>query len=478
MRKRAIENTTFIAKQTLGDAHLSVSDIRDKMQNGDNSIIKKIIYLSSNLRGSSQYWAQKAKELRSLVQYNINEGCGLPSYSCTGSCAEFYCKLLRRLLTNYIKSTKGIEIDLNEKSKLFEAIQENGHLVGHYFDLRTQSYFNHVMGPVFNVNCYWYRQEFAKSRGMIHWHGLCWRKDREPHNVMSKALEDELSDSECADKLAEWASSELGMSASNPAGNDDDGNPRKDLWPPPEGTAPAPPEEKHPLVKLLMDTSSSQDSLLEDYLLLANRINIYWCSDYCLRQRGPIKEKTCRMEFGTLSLPAKELRNKPAIVRDKNKSMRLEMPRDHPRLIQNSRLHTQGWRANGDISIIFSKSDPANPSSDEILATEKYITVYACKGNQPTGAIADLFQDMVNCADESSGATAKSLCSKLLIGTVKRDVSSVETSNALSDLPLYRSSHTFQYVSLTDFRALDLSKPKSTVIKNKMYHLRQISEQR
>ena len=76
MRKRAIENSTFIVKQKLGDAHLSVSDIRETMQNGDNSIIKKIMYRSSNLRGSSQYWAQKAKELRSIVQYNINEGCG------------------------------------------------------------------------------------------------------------------------------------------------------------------------------------------------------------------------------------------------------------------------------------------------------------------------------------------------------------------------------------------------------------------
>ena len=116
------------------------------------------------------------------------------------------------------------------------------------------------------------------------------------------------------------------------------------------------------------------------------------------------------MEFGTLSSPGKELRNTPAIVRDKNNSMPLEMPRDHPMLVQNSRLHTQGWRANGDISIIVSKSDPANPSIDEILAVEKYVTGYACKGNQPTGDIADLFQDMVNCADESSGATAKSLC--------------------------------------------------------------------
>lgn len=48
--------------------------------------------------------------------------------------------------------------------------------------------------------------------------------------------------------------------------------------------------------------------------------------------------------------------------------MRLEIPRDHPMLVQNSRLHTQGWRANGDISIIVSKRDHANPSIDEIPA--------------------------------------------------------------------------------------------------------------
>ena len=59
------------------------------------------------------------------------------------------------------------------------------------------------------------------------------------------------------------------MSASHPAGKGEDANPRKDLWPPPEGT-----EETNPLGKLLMDTSSSQDSLLEDYLL-TNRINIH-----------------------------------------------------------------------------------------------------------------------------------------------------------------------------------------------------------
>jgi hypothetical protein len=88
--------------QKLGDAHISVSDIKKKLQDGDNSMAKKIIYLSSNVRGTAQYWAQKAKELRSLVQFNINEGNGLPSYFCTGSCAEFYFKPLRRILSQYI----------------------------------------------------------------------------------------------------------------------------------------------------------------------------------------------------------------------------------------------------------------------------------------------------------------------------------------------------------------------------------------
>ena len=227
----------------------------------------------------------------------------------------------------------------------------------------------------------------------------------------------------------------------------------------------APPEENNPLVKLLMDASDNQYSLLEDYLHLTNRINIHRCSDYCLRQRKTGEEKYCRMECGSLSSPGKQLRSDPAIVRDTNSSLRLEMPRDNPLLVQHSRYHSQGHRANGDISVILSKSDPNNPSVDAILATEKYVTGYVYKGNQPTGAVIDLFNDMINCADDSTGATAKSICSKLLIRTVKRDVSSVEASFELSGLTLHRSSHTFQSASFSESRILDNSKGKSTLTK-------------
>jgi hypothetical protein len=90
----------------------------------------------------------------------------------------------------------------------------------------------------------------------------------------------------------------------------------------------------------------------------------------------------------------KVVRSSPALVKDRNGSLRLEMERDHPVLVQHSRIHTQGWRTNGDVSLILSKGE--SPSVDDILATEKYITGYACKGNETTGSLFDLFSDMMN----------------------------------------------------------------------------------
>ena len=60
--------------------------------------------------------------------------------------------------------------------------------------------------------------------------------------------------------------------------------------------------------------------------------------------------KQCRMEFGTSVNPGKPLRDWPDLVRDRTGCLRLEMERDHPALVQHSQIHTQAWRANGDIS--------------------------------------------------------------------------------------------------------------------------------
>ncbi|XP_070537019.1 uncharacterized protein [Ptychodera flava] len=97
MRKRTLEHSTFIVRQHLGDPHLSIEELRRMTEEQHRSTGNKILYFGACLRGSSQYWAQRSQELRSFIQFQINECKGLPSFFTTGSCAEFYFKPLRRL---------------------------------------------------------------------------------------------------------------------------------------------------------------------------------------------------------------------------------------------------------------------------------------------------------------------------------------------------------------------------------------------
>ena len=145
------------------------------------------------------------------------------------------------------------------------------------------------------------------------------------------------------------------------------------------------------------------------------------------------------MEFGSKFFPGKKLRNDPEIVGDHNGAHRLEMPRDHPRVVYHSRYQIQSWRANWDVSLILSNYPPANPSSDDIIAIIDYVCGYACKDSEPTGATADLFKDMVNAVDATNAdqVTGKSMCAKILIKTVgKRDISGPEASFEMRGLAL------------------------------------------
>ena len=130
-------------------------------------------------------------------------------------------------------------------------------MVVSYFDLRTQSYYEKVLKPVFGVSDYWYRYEFAKSRGQIDWHQLSWRDDRQPHQLLHEACEEE----EYAARLSEWGDENFAITASHPAGSDKEGQPRKDLWPPPEGSADPISDERDPLVKMLLEIAATQNAI-------------------------------------------------------------------------------------------------------------------------------------------------------------------------------------------------------------------------
>ena len=48
MRKKALENCKFVVNQKLGDKHLSISELTNKLNDGDNSIAKKVLYISEH----------------------------------------------------------------------------------------------------------------------------------------------------------------------------------------------------------------------------------------------------------------------------------------------------------------------------------------------------------------------------------------------------------------------------------------------
>jgi len=96
MRKRALEQSRYFVDQQLGDPHLTVADLQERLARSDSSFINKLLYFGANLRGTAQYWHQRQRELRALVEFMVNETKGLPSFFMTGSCAEFYFPPLRR----------------------------------------------------------------------------------------------------------------------------------------------------------------------------------------------------------------------------------------------------------------------------------------------------------------------------------------------------------------------------------------------
>ena len=171
-------------------------------------------------------------------------------------------------MEQYILQSTGEEVNLADDSNArFKAVQENTHVVVSYFDLRTQAYHEKVLKPVFVVSDYWYHYEFAKSRGQIHRHQLSWRDDRQPHQPLHKAREDNCSETEYEARLSQWADENFAMTALHPADSNEEGQPRKDLWPPPEGTDDPISTNRDPLVKMLMEIAASQDAILEDHLL-------------------------------------------------------------------------------------------------------------------------------------------------------------------------------------------------------------------
>ena len=100
------------------------------------------------------------------------------------------------------------------------------------------------------------------------------------------------------------------------------------------------------------------------------------------------RRKVCRCGAGVKVTPDKydtpgfPLRTEPQLVRDLQGFDRLDLPRNHRRIVASSRWLLQGWKANCDIQVLLYQCDPLHPNPDEIAQVTDYIVAYTCKGNE------------------------------------------------------------------------------------------------
>ena len=169
----------FLVSQQLTDSHISIGELQDRFNNDDHSIPRKIIRMGANLVNSDPYWNKCKRELDAFTFYRRHVKKDLPCYFQSASIAEFHWIGLKLLLAKYLSAidSKGESVEtylkkMNDMHFNRQIVLQNLHIVTLYFQARTINFYNTVGVELFNADDYWFRFEFAKSRGQIHSHGV------------------------------------------------------------------------------------------------------------------------------------------------------------------------------------------------------------------------------------------------------------------------------------------------------------------
>jgi len=100
------------------------------------------------------------------------------------------------------------------------------------------------------------------------------------------------------------------------------------------------------------------------------------------------KRHTCRNSFGVertpgaCDTPGMVHKSVPEIKHDLQGFVRLDMRRNHSRILQGSTYLMCGWRGNCDIQYLIYNGDPDNIDPADISRITNYVVSYSCKGNE------------------------------------------------------------------------------------------------
>ena len=292
------------------------------------------------------------------------------------------------------------KVDRNS-ANLVQLLDEYSIVIQEYFQAKVDIFMATVGKDIFGIEHYWGRFEFASMRGQIHLHLLGITADRS----VNKTFYDLRNDKSAQAKfLHEWSkgafrySAEVNMDVYQDVEVSRDDNPCQEYY----------------------EDIDEGDHLVDESRLWKFTQN-HECSGYCLRYSNgkktssnkeakrcvvPLEHlrpiipilmvmiimyfmiRTCRsgagkeQTAGAGDTPGFVLQTEPSIVMDPRGYPKLEMPRNHQRIVQSSLDLMCSWRANCDVQILLYDCDPDDPDPSEIARVTDYVVAYACKGNE------------------------------------------------------------------------------------------------
>jgi len=116
--------------------------------------------------------------------------------------------------------------------------------------------------------------------------------------------------------------------------------------------------------------------------------------------KQPSKNRVCRVGAGEemtknkADTPGFKLIEHPLLEHNHKHCLKLNLTRNHPRVVQSSLDLLQSWRANCDIQLLIYSSDPKNPDVQDIARVTDYVVAYACKGNKTLKEERDQIKNM------------------------------------------------------------------------------------
>lgn len=253
----------------------NLQELKDSIKNGDTRFVNRLTYFNKRVKGSTAYFLQHRAQVYSWINYLLEIGKGPPMFFITLSCGEYYWPDIFRLMKERLKianDPRHNQVFAGSKS-LTGIINDYSIVIQEYFQKRVSLWMEHVGLPIFGIVHYWGRFEFAPGRGQIHIHLLGVIKDQAILQLCHDDLKDTNGKEKRANRIANWAKDNFGLTASV---NDGFDNIQQN------------PSNSPCSIRFsdLQTDSLDSTSALNDQQKLMKYCQVHECNGFCMRKRN------------------------------------------------------------------------------------------------------------------------------------------------------------------------------------------------